>query len=192
MDPRPPLSAGDYWYPGSSDPAFDQMFRRACALAWPYALYCATRYHHDPDLAYDLMDGAVQNAERYYRRFDGKRTVLQLSYRITSVIRRLSKQRASRGEVAVGTLSELELLAQSFAAKPDIEQDAFIRQILDRMTPRTRRVVLWRLAGHSWRQIADELGADHITIWRQAKKEILALLELRSDTPDAEERGEKD
>lgn len=192
MDPRPPLSASDYWYPGSSDPAIDQLFRRACALAWPYALYCATRYHHDPDLAYELMDGAVQNAERYYERFDGKRTVLQLSYRITSVIRRLSKQRTDRSELAVGTLSELELLARNFTERPDIEQDAFVRQVLGRMTPRTRRIVLWRLAGHSWRQIADELGADHITIWRQVKKEILGLLELKSDTPDAEERGEKD
>lgn len=192
MDPRPPLSAGDYWYPGSSDPAIDQLFRRACALAWPYALYCATRYHHDPDLAYDLMDGAVENAERYCARFEGKRTVLQLSYRITSVIRRLSKQRAGRNEMAVGSLSELELLARSFAHMPDIEQDAFIRQVLDRMSPRTRRIVLWRLAGHAWRQIAEELGADHITVWRLARKEILGLLELKSDTPDAKESGGKD
>ena len=192
MDPRPPLSAGDYWYPGSSDPAIDQLFRRACALAWPYALYCATRYHHDPDLAYDLMDGAVENAERYCARFEGKRTVLQLSYRITSVIRRLSKHRANRSEMAVGSVPELERLARSFAAKSDIEQDAHIRQVLDRMSPRTRRIVHWRLAGHTWRQIADELGADHITVWRQAKKEMLGLLELKSDTPNAEERGEKD
>jgi DNA-directed RNA polymerase specialized sigma24 family protein len=192
MDPRPPFPAGDYWYLGSSDPAIDQLFRRACALAWPYAVYCAKHYHNDPEFAYDLMDVAVENAERYYARFDGKRTVLQLSYRITSVVKRLSKQRANRSEMAVGSVSELELLAGSFAAKPDIEQDAFIRQVLDRMTPRTRQIILWRVAGHTWRQIADELGADHITIWRQAKKEMLGLFELISDTPDAEGRGEKD
>lgn len=138
------------------------------------------------------MDAAVQNAERYYERFDGKRTALQLSFRITSVIKRLSKQRASKSEMAVGSLSELELLARGFAGKSDIEQDAFVRQVLDRMTHRTRRIVIWRLAGHTWRQIADELGADHITVWRQAKKEIIGLLELKSDTPDAEEQGEKD
>jgi hypothetical protein len=192
MDPRPSLPAGDYWYLGSPDPAIDQLFRRACGLAWPYAVYCAKFYHNDPDFAYDLMDAAVQNAERYYARFDGKRTVLQLSYRITSVIKRMSKHRANRGEMAVGSVSELERLARGFAAKPDFEQDAFIHQILDRMTPRTRRIVHWRLTGHTWRQIADELGADHITVWRQAKKELLGLLELKSDTPDAEERGEKD
>lgn len=192
MDPRPSLPAGDYWYLGSPDPAIDQLFRRACGLAWPYAVYCAKFYHNDPDFAYDLMDAAVQNAERYYVRFDGKRTVLQLSYRITSVIKRLSKHRANRSEMAVGSVSELERLARSFAAKPDVEQDAFIRQVLDRMTPRTRRIVLWRLAGHTWRQIADELGADHITVWRQAKKEMLGLLELKSDTPDTDERGESD
>ena len=192
MDPRPSLPAGDYWYLGSPDPAIDQLFRRACGLAWPYAVYCAKFYHNDPDFAYDLMDAAVQNAERYYARFDGKRTVLQLSYRITSVIKRLSKQRAGRSEMAVGSVSELERLARSFAAIPDVEQDAFIRQVLDRMTPHTRRIVHWRLAGHTWRQIADELGADHITVWRQAKKEILGLLELKSDTPDAEGIGERD
>lgn len=192
MDPRPSLPAGDYWYLGSPDPAINQLFRRACGLAWPYAVYCAKFYHNDRDFAYDLMDAAVENAERYYERFDGKRTALQLSSRIISVIKRLSKQRASRGEVAVGSLSELEWLARTFAAKPDFEQDAFIRQVLDRMSPRTRRIVRWRVAGHSWRQIADELGADHITVWRQAKKEILGLLERKSDTPDAEERGEKD
>lgn len=192
MDPRPSLPAGDYWYLGSPDPAIDQLFRRACGLAWPYAVYCAKFYHNDPDFAYDLMDAAVQNAERYYARFDGKRTVLQLSYRITSVIKRLSKHRANRTEMAVGSVSELERLARSIAAKPDVEQDAFIRQVLDRMTPRTRRIVHWRLAGHTWRQIADELGADHITVWRQAKKEMLGLLELKSDTPGTEGRGGSD
>lgn len=192
MDSRPSLPAGDYWYLGSPDPAVDQLFRRACGLAWPYAIFCAKYYHNDSDLAYELMDAAVQNAERYYERFNRKRTALQLSFRITSVIKRLSKQRTSRSELPVGSLSELELLAQRFAAKPDVEQDAFIRQVLDRMTPRTRQIVLWRLAGHTWRQIADRLGADHLAVWRQTKKEVLGLLELRSDTPDAEERGEKD
>ena len=192
MDPRPSLPAGDYWYLGSPDPAIDQLFRRACRLAWPYAVFCAKYYHNDPDFAYDLMDAAVQNAERYYERFNGKRTVLQLSYRITSVIKRLSKQQASRSEMAVGSVSELELLARNFAAKSDVEQDVFIRQVLDRMTLRTRRIVLWRLAGHTWRQIADELGVDRFTLWRQTKKEVLGLLELRSDTHLPGERGEKD
>jgi len=191
MDPRPPLSAGDYWYLGSSDPVVDQMFRRACALAWPYAVYRAKRYHGDPDFAYDLMDEAVQNAERYYERSNRQRTALQLAYRIISVVKRISRQRSSRSEMAVGTLSELELLAQSFAEKCEIEQDALINQILHRMNPRTRQIVRWRLAGHTWRQIADEIGADHITIWRQTKREILGLLELRSDTHDLGERSEK-
>ena len=182
MISRPPPSAGDYWYLGSPDPAIDRLFRRACALAWPYAVYCATRYHHDPQFAYELMDGAVENAERYYQRFNGQRSAIQLSYRIFSVIKRVSKQRANRNEVALGTLSELDLFAQTFQAKTDVEQDVIVRQILDHMTERTRQILRWREAGHSWRQIADELGADHITVWRQAKREILGLLEGKSDT----------
>jgi hypothetical protein len=192
MDPRPPLSVPDYWYLGSPDPAIDLLFRRACALAWPYAVYCATRYHRDPQFAYELMDGAVENAERYYQRFNGQRSAIQLSYRIISVIKRISKQRANRNEVALGTLSELDLFTQTFQAKTDVEQDLIIRQVLARMTDRTRQIVRWREAGHSWRQIADELNADHITVWRQASREIRGLLVLKSDTHDPKERGERD
>lgn len=192
MDPRPPLSAPDYWYLGSPDPAIDLLFRRACAFAWPYAVYCASRYHHDPQFAYELMDGAVENAERYYQRFNGQRSAIQISYRIVSVIKRISRQRANINEVPLGTLSELDFFAQTFHAKTDVEQDMIIRQILDRMTERTRQIVRWREAGHSWRQIADELGADHITVWRQASREIRGLLQLKSDTHDPKERGERD
>lgn len=192
MDPEPPLSARDYWYMGSSDPAIDQLFRRACSLVWPYAVYCAKRYHNDPDFAYDLMDEAVQKAGNYYKRFNGQRTVLQLSYRIFSIIKRVSKRYRIRKEVAVGTLSDLELFELNFQARTDVEQDAIIRQLLDRMTELTRQAVLWRRDGHSWRHVADELGVDHITLWRQTKKEILGLLDLRSGTYDPEKKGRKD
>ena len=84
MDPRPSLPAGDYWYLGSPDPAIDQLFGGRAALRGHTPSIAQSIYHNDPDFAYDLMDAAVQNAERYYARFDGKRTALQLSYRITS------------------------------------------------------------------------------------------------------------
>ena len=192
MSSQPPSSFGEYWYLGSPDPAIDQLFRRACALAWPYAIYCAKRYHRDPDFAYDLMDAAVDNAERYYERFEGKRTALQISYRIFSVIKRLSKRRANRNEVAVGALSDVEVFARNFAARSNIEQDAIMRQILERMSDRTRMIYRWREAGASWRQIAEELGADRITLWRQTRNEIRGLLELESATNDSHERGESD
>lgn len=192
MGSQPPSSFGEYWYLGSPDPAIDQLFRRACALAWPYAIYCAKRYHRDADFAYDLMDAAVENAERYYSRFEGERTALQLSYRIFSVIKRLSKQRANRNEVAVGALSDLEVFARSFAAKSNVEQDAIIRQIIQRMSDRTRMIYRWREAGASWRQIADELGVDRITLWRQVRNEIRGLLQLKSGTHGSDERGETD
>ena len=192
MDSRSPLSAGDYWYLGSPDPATDQLFRRACSIAWPYAVYCATRYHRDPQLAYELMDAAVENAARYLDRFNGRRSAIQLSYRIISVIKRLSKQRANNKEIALGMLSDLELLAQSFRAVSDLEQDAFVRQVFDRTTDRTRQILQWRLAGHTWRQIADELGASRITVWRDVQKEIRGLLQIKSGTSVFEERGERD
>ena len=192
MNSPPPLSAGDYWYLGSPDPAIDLLFRRACALAWPYAAYCATRYHHDQQVAYELMDAAVENAERYYQRFNGQRSAIQLSYRIVSVIKRISRQRANKSEVTLGTLSELDVFKQAFQSKTDVEQDVIMRQILARMSERTRQIVRWREAGYSWRQIADELRAGHITVWRQVSREICRLLELKSDTHDPKERGERD
>lgn len=51
----------------------DDLFRRARAMAWPYAVYCATRYLRDVDAAYDLMDAVVGNTEEYYIRFNGAR-----------------------------------------------------------------------------------------------------------------------
>src|SRR5215469_6193588 len=117
MDPRPPFSASDYWYLGSPDPEVDLLFRRACALAWPYALYCASRYLHDHQAAYDLMDHAVESAERYYERFHGQRNSAQLFSHIASIIRRRSKQIVGgRKEISSGSLSDLDVFAQSHAA----------------------------------------------------------------------------
>ncbi len=50
----------------------------------------------------------------------------------------------------------------------------------------------WREAGASWRQIAEELGVDRITLWRQVRNEIRGLLQLDSGTHGSDERGESD
>ncbi len=192
MASRPPRSPSEYWYLGSPDPDTDQLFRRACALAWPYAVYCATRYLHDPHAAYDLMDDAVENAERYYARFDRQRNSAQIFARIFSVIKRLSKQQVARSrEIAKGSLSDLEILAQSHAVESEAEQAAFVGQILDKMSESSRRITYWRLAGHSWRQIAQELGAHHVTVQRVFHKEIRGLLFPTSGSDNSGERGER-
>src|SRR5271154_6735953 len=105
MDSRPLLPPSDYWYLGSPDPVVDDVFRRVCVLAWPYAVYCATRYLHDAQAAYDLMDAAVCNAESYYERFQRERTHTQLLSRVVSVLKRLSKQRVRNNsrEVSYGS-----------------------------------------------------------------------------------------
>jgi len=177
MDQRPPPSASTYWYLGSPDPDVDQLFRRACALAWPYAVYCASRYLGDLHSAYDLMDEAVENTERYYERFNPERNSAQIFYRILSVIKRLSKQRLnSKREIARGSLYDLERLAQRHASGSEAEQAALVRQVLDKMSKRSQQIAYWRLAGHSWRQIAEELGASHITVRRVFHTEIRGLL----------------
>ena len=122
---RPPPPASEYWYAGSQDRAVDDLFRRACSLAWPYALFCATRYLHDIHAAYDLMDAAVSNAEQYYERFNGNRTASQIFYRIISVLKRLSKQRVQNNrEIPSGSLPDLEEKARTLSSKPEAEQRA--------------------------------------------------------------------
>jgi RNA polymerase sigma factor (sigma-70 family) len=193
MEPRPPFSASDYWYLGSSDPDIDLLFRRACALAWPYALYCASRYLHDHQAAYDLMDHAVESAERYYERFHGQRNSAQLFSHLTSVIRRRSKQVVrGRKEISSGSLSDLDVFAHSHAAQSDAEQIAYIHQLLDRMSARSRQIAYWRLAGHSWRQIARRLNANFLTVRRIFHKEMRGLLFPASDSHTSQEGRESD
>jgi len=193
MDSRRPLSSSEYWYLGSPNPAVDDLFRRVCVLVWPYALYCATRYLHDVHAAYDLMDAAVSNAEQYYERFQGERTPTQLFYRIVSVLKRLSKQRVQNNrELFCGSLYDLEILATALSSKSEADQTAYITQVLGRMSERSRIITYWRLAGHSWRQIADALEASHVTVRRAYHKELRGLLFPSSDRPSSDEREDSD
>jgi RNA polymerase sigma factor (sigma-70 family) len=170
----------------------DELFRRLCVLAWPYALYCATRYLHDVHAAYDLMDAAVANAERYYERFQGERTSTQLFYRIMSVLKRLSKQRVRNNrEIFCGSLDDLEILATALSSQPEADQTAYIEQVLGRMSELSRKITYWRLAGHSWRQIANVLEASHATVRRSYHRELRGLL-FSSDGPSSNEREDSD
>ena len=140
MDSGPHLPISDYWCQESPDPELDRLLRHACILAWPYVVYCATRFLRDPHIAYDLMDDAVANARRYYERFEGKRTAIQLWHRICSVAKRLSKaQAAGNREMFEGSLLDLEVFSLCYSAKPEAEQNAIVEQILSRLSDRSER-----------------------------------------------------
>ncbi|HET9099274.1 MAG TPA: hypothetical protein VFN62_02705 [Acidobacteriaceae bacterium] len=139
------------------------------------------------------MDAAVENAEQYYQRFQGERTSTQLFYRIMSVLKRLSKQRVNNNhEIFYGSLSDLEILATRHSAKSEADQMAYIDQLLRRMSERSRKITYWRLAGHSWRQIADALEASHATVRRTYHKELRRLLFPSSDKSGSDEREDSD
>lgn len=177
MDPRPPLPGPPFWYSGPLNPGTEDLFRTICALAWPYALYCATRYFRDTQAAYDLMDQAVANTERYYERHQGQRTPSQLAYRVVSVLKRLSKQQLSkRHEFPAGTLSDLDALSSHLTARSQAEQMAFINELFTKMSPRSRQITRWRLSGNTWRQIGEKLGRSHAAVRRTYRKELRALL----------------
>jgi RNA polymerase sigma factor (sigma-70 family) len=193
MDSRSPIPSSEYWYLGSSNPVVDDLFRRLCVLTWPYAIYCATCYLHDIHAAYDLMDAAVSNAEQYYERFQGERTFTQLFYRIVSVLKRLSKKRVQNNrEISCGSLYDLEILARALSSKSEADQTAHIGQVLGRMSERSRKITYWRLAGHSWRQIADALEASYVTVRRVYHKELRGLLFASSERPSSDEREDSD
>ena len=174
---RPPPPSSEYWYVGSQDRTVDDLFRRVCALAWPYALFCATRYLRDIHAAYDLMDAAVSNAEQYYERFNGNRTSTQIFYRIISVLKRLSKQRVQNNrEIPSGSLPDLEVKARTLSSQPEAEQRAYVQQILAQMTERSRKITYWRIEGHTWRQIGDKLNVNHTAVRRAYHRELRRLL----------------
>jgi hypothetical protein len=139
------------------------------------------------------MDAAISNAEQYYERFKGERTSTQLFYRILSVLKRLSKQRVQNNrEILCGSLYDLDILATALSAKSEVDQTAYIAQVLGRMTERSRKITYWRLAGHTWRQIADALDGSYVTVRRVYHKELRGLLFASSDRPSSVEREDSD
>lgn len=60
------------------------------------------------------------------------------------------------------------------------------------MSERSRKITYWRLAGHSWRQIADALESSHATVRRAYHKELRGLLVPSSDRSSSEEREDSD
>ena len=190
MDSEPHLPIGEYWCQESPDPELDRLLRHACILAWPYVVYCASRFLHDPHIAFDLMDDAVDNARRYYERFQGKRTAVQLWYRICSVAKRLSKaQAAGNRESFEGSLLDLEIFSLCYSTKPDSEQMEIVQQMLGRLSDRSREIAYWRLAGHSWEQIAEWLGSNHMAVRRVLHREINRLLFPTSGSDKGENKG---
>jgi DNA-directed RNA polymerase specialized sigma24 family protein len=136
------------------------------------------------------MDDAVDNARRYYERFEGKRTAVQLWYRICSVAKRLSKAHAAGNrESFEGSLLDLEIFSLCYSTKPDSEQMAIVQQMLGRLSDRSREIAYWRLAGHSWEQIAEWLGSNHMAVRRVLHREINRLLFPTSGSDKEENKG---
>lgn len=152
------------------------LLRDASGRAWPYAVYCATRYHQDIHVAHELMDDAVEKTERYLANFNEEPPPKRVWYYLISVIKRLSKKRVRFQEVPSGSLSDLERISQHLARGTPQDESAYVSQIVARMTPQTKQIYYWRLAGHSFRQIARELESDHATIMRAYSKELRALI----------------
>jgi hypothetical protein len=136
MEPRPSPAASDYWYPALADGRIDVVLRDASKRAWPYAVYCATRYHRDIHVAHELMDDALLRTERYLASSgDSQPTPSRVWYYIIGVLKRLSKQRLRHPEVSSGSLSDLDLIVQHLARGTPQEESAYVNQLVSRMTP---------------------------------------------------------
>ena len=176
MESRPRLPLSEYWYPGAFDRTIDATLRAACTLTWPYALYCATRFHRDIHVAHELMDEALPKAEQYILRSGRERELKQVCYRLLSLVKRLSRQRLRHAELPAGLLSDLEQITHQLGTSTPQEASAYLNQLLSRMSPQTRQIIHWRAAGHSFRQIAKELHSDHATIIRAYNRELRELV----------------
>jgi hypothetical protein len=176
MESRPRLPLSEYWYPGTFDRTIDATLRAACTLAWPYALYCATRFPRDIHVAHELMDEALPKAQQYILRSGRERELKQVCYRLLSLVKRLSKQRLRHAELPAGLLSDLEQITHQLGTSTPQEASAYLNQLLSRMSPQTRQIIHWRAAGHSFRQIAKDLCSDHATIIRAYNRELRELV----------------
>ena len=176
MESRPRLPLSEYWYPGALDRTIDATLRAACTLAWPYAVYCARRFHRDIHVAHELMDEALPKAERYVLRSGRERELQQVCYRLLSLVKHLSRQRLRHAELPAGLLSDLEPITHQLGNSTPQEASAYLNQLLSRMSPQTRQIIHWRAAGHSFRQIAKELRCDHATIIRAYNRELRELV----------------
>lgn len=171
----------EYWYFGSQERDAEDLLSKACALAWPYARYCALRYLHDGDAAYDLMDAAVANTERYCRRHQEARTPTQIFARMLSTVKRLSiKAAGRRREIYCGTLSDLDLFAK-LTSTPDVEQAVYASEVFASLSERSRSITMWRIEGYTWRQIARKLGSHHSSVQYKYNQELRKLLKAASN-----------
>lgn len=191
MESRPPLPVLEYWYPGSLDRTIDSSLRAACSLVWPYAVYCAMRYHQDIHVAHELMDEALPKAEQYILRSGRERELRQVWYYLISLVKRLSKERSRHTELPAGSLIDLEQIARHLAPSTPQDESAYVNQLLSRMSPRTRQIIHCRVDGHSFRQIAKDLGSDHVTIIRAYYRELRELI-LPASSPKGSPQDQND
>jgi DNA-directed RNA polymerase specialized sigma24 family protein len=122
------------------------------------------------------MDEALPKAEQYILRSGRERELKPVCYRLLSLVKRLSKQRLRRAELPAGLLSDLEPITHQLGNSTPQEASAYLNQLLSRMSPQTRQIIHWRVAGHSFRQIAKELRCDHATIIRAYNRELRELV----------------
>jgi RNA polymerase sigma factor (sigma-70 family) len=173
------------WITPTSSSETNGMLKAAAAEVWPYALWCAWTYLHDREAAFDLMDRAIENTAGYASRLNDSANEQRFVWRMKSVLSRLAKQEARkhRLEVPYGLLVDLEYAQSQYQAEvPKVEQAVETKDILRRLSPEARNILKWTAMGYSWRQIANHLGVDRMTLRRAYDKEITTVLESLRDS----------
>jgi DNA-directed RNA polymerase specialized sigma24 family protein len=162
------------WAYSTGHPPSDQKLETAAKAAWSYAILCASTYLNDHDVAYDLMDHAIENASRYLVRHPD-RSAEKLTSRFKSLIRRRVKQLAAKRshELPSGSLLDLE---QVYAGQKEAEQRVYANELFARLSPFAQSIVNRRWLGYSWREIARELEMDHTAVRRAYYVELNSLL----------------
>jgi len=155
---------------------------------WPQACRRAHSILGDDSDAAELMEASVESISRY---LDHKNMPL-FSANVAALLHRAfycrTRRLARKMErlEAVGTTSDLAGLEQALDHSNDLDRDLDFRKIVQHLTSRSCRILWLRQAGHTWEDIANELGiatsTAKNTFWREIKQ-IRLTLHLSPNNP---------
>jgi DNA-directed RNA polymerase specialized sigma24 family protein len=155
--------------------------RAAGHEVWPQVCRRARSMLGDDTEAAELLEASVESISRY---LDQKRVPV-FSANIAALLYRAFYCRAMRQAhknakvEAVGTTGDLAGLEHAVDQSADLDRDLDFRKIVQHLTPRSCRILCLRQAGHSWEDIASELGiavsTAQNTFWREIKQVRLKL-----------------
>jgi len=156
--------------------------REAAHRVWRWVCLKAQEILGDPGDAAEVLESSVKTISRYLDKnnvslhsTDPGGLLVLACYR---ALRRLARRR-SRIEL-VGTSSELADILRVPDWRDEIERRLFLEELARELDVKNRGILLLRIAGYDWKEIARMLGMSASAVrqgfWRDVRKAHLRLL----------------